>query len=446
MKSAYKYPTGIIELLLYRKPVMVLALCDFWGRIIIKSDLCCSRTGGKMDQAGLMAGTCNEDLLRMMVADESNRVLPTIESLFKDEYFISSIEPASFDGAGCDGECHPDIVIYLCKKDVTHVVPRIRRIRSEWPKTVVLLLLPGVVADHQSNDILKIPAHQIVFKPCTKKKIVDVVENYRSLMRSDENGNQDHGLLTCMMEFAGSLRPDLYVAYNRIMPMIMTICQKLGFDWRHVQKVFSILMLLLSNVDEKLVKALMQGEGRKAKILKEIYGHVEKMADLLSMNPATEDMAEDLKYVLKRYDGEGQPDDDVSGQNIPPTSRIIRILMDYHYLLQGGKSTGQALYILNKRTGWYDDVLFHVLVEVQGDEGQRCTREVYPLGLVSGMVVAEDIYGNIDGRRTKVLSRNEMLTDETIDYLQRHCEDILDITEPIKVVEELFSDKEAVHA
>lgn len=393
-----------------------------------------------------MPQSTQQELLRMLVIDESGKAVVTLEKLFQDSFVVSTLDCDRLVESINDGVCAPHIIIYVSLQVGTEVVPAIRHIRSKWPKTIVLLLLPSARDEKQVREASDIPAHKIIFRPCSKQKIVDSVENYLSLIEGEGCTAQENALLSCLMEFTGGKRPELYVAYNRVMPLIMTLCQSLGFDWRHAQKVFILYMVLLSNVDEGLVFALMDGGGRKQNAIKRLYEEVLKMVDLLSMSPATEELSKDLKYVLKRYDGDGFPEDDVKEFNIPAPARVIRLLLDYHYLLQAGKSTGQALYIISHRKGWYDDVLVQSLIEMLGDEAKSYTREVYPLGLVTGMVVAEDVYGYIDGKRRKILSENEILTDNAVDYLQRHSEDILDITEPVKIVEELFSEEGVNHA
>lgn len=387
----------------------------------------------------MMIDNNGQGLLQLTVVDESSRVLSTIESLFHNEFVVSAIDPGDLEVSFAKSKCGPHFIVYVSKGAMSVTAPRIESLRSHWPKTIVLLLMPTVQDAKQISDASSIPAHQILFKPCSKKKIVDCIENYRSLVSDDSSSSQDYSLLSCLMEFAGGKRPELYVAYNRVMPLIMTLCQNLGYDWRHVQRIFIIYMIMMSHLDESLSSAMTDGGGRKAAVVATLYEQVEKMVDLLKMTPTTESMANDLKYVLKRHNGEGVPKDDVSGLELPVASKIIRLLLDYHYLLQSGKSSGKALFVLNSRTGWYDEVLVHALADMLGSEGKQYAREVYPLGLVAGMEVAEDVYGVIDGKRRKILSRNEILTEDTVDYLQRHCEDILDITEPVKIVEELFS-------
>jgi len=377
----------------------------------------------------------------MAVFDETSKMSGAIKELFQEEFTVQILSPDKVARETKDATCAPQFVLYISVGDIDRAGNRIRQIREAWEKTIVVLMLPSTNDASQLKAATDLSAHHVLFRPCTRKKLLDVIHSYRTILKGkDEYAEaRSNALFAALMEFVGANRPDVYVAYNRVSPLILSLCNKVGFSWASVQQLFMVLMFMLTSMDDQLVHSLMDGDGRSKKNIRELYGQISRMVDLLSLNASTEQMARDLNYVLKRYDGAGMPEDAVEGQEIPAASRIIRLLLDYNYLLQGGKTSGQALFIISKRDGWYDDVLVNALIEVVGDEGRRYTRNVYPLGLTTGMIVAEDVYGQVDGKRRKIMSSNEILTDEMVDYLQRHSEDILDITEPIKVVEELFS-------
>lgn len=393
-----------------------------------------------MAQAVLRSMDENDELLRMSIADESGRSLGMFKELFRNDFIVSSLDMACLDTTSCEDMLAPHILLYVSHGKGGRAAKYVEQVRSVWPRTIVVLLLPVQQDEEWTRKSLHIPAHKVLFKPYSKKMISQIVSNYRTLLISYDNSDQTDILLSCFMEFVGGNQPELYVAFNRLTPLVFSLCQGLGYDWKPVQRVLSMYLLLLSSMDEKYVNALMRGEGRKARVITEAYEQISKMVDLLSMNPSTLGVGQGLKYVLKRFDGEGVPDDSVSGLEIPVASRIIRLLFDYNYLLQTGKNMWQVLFILNKRTSWYDSVMVHQLVDILGEEGKHYTREVYPLGLMPGMVVAQDVFGVIDGKRTKVIGRNEILTEDAVDYLQRHCDDILDITEPIMIVEDIMAE------
>ncbi len=377
-------------------------------------------------------------MLNMIIIDESEKATKKLERFFQEKFIVSFIKPDLLDETITNNASGPNIVLYVNMGAPALAAEKVRQIREAWPKTIVLMVIPTLSSEEQLGGVT-ILAHTTLFKPCSKSRIVNLVDNYCSLMDDSDIVAQENALLSALVEFAGELRPSLYVAYNRLMPLIMNVCNAAGVDWRQVQKAFMLYILLLSKLDSSILEAMAHGGGRRAKILHELAAPLKKMADILGMNPSTTALAFDLKYVLKRFDGQGLPKDDVKGADLPMASRIIRMLLDYHYLLQNGKSSGQAIYILHQRKGWYDIELFHALVHVLGEEASRGVREVYPLGLLAGMEIAEDVFGIVDGKRKKIIAQNEILTQKTVDYLQRYCENILDITEPIMIVEELFA-------
>lgn len=383
-------------------------------------------------------------MLKMVIIDESGKAASTLERLFTDEYTTSILPPEALSDQLEKDIVSPQLVLFVSKGDIPLTKQRIERIRTMWPKAAVLLLLPGVHDEKQLGPI-SIPAHKMLFKPCTKKRVAEVVTNYRSLMTDENTLNRSTALLSTLVEFTGERSPNLYIAYNRVRSQITTMCNALGGDRRQIQETFMLYIILLSHMDDDLLDAMTRDDDKDAEVLNKVHVHLQKMVYLLELSPAAQDLARDLKYVLKHYDGSGFPKDDVSGLELPISSRIINLLMDYHLLLQNGKSAGQALFALHQREGWYDNVLLQAFMDMQNDDDKKLIRDVYPLGLVAGMEIAHNVYGVINGKRRKVLARNEILSEETIDYLQRHSDDILDITEPIQVFDALFNPETDTH-
>jgi hypothetical protein len=196
-------------------------------------------------------------------------------------------------------------------------------------------------------------------------------------------------------------------------------------------------MLTIARLESEVLGPIMSGEDKRTSTFKKIFEHTMRMVELLDAEPDTRHMGRCLKYIQKRYDGSGYPKDTVAGDEIPAASRIIRLLLDYHYLVQAGKSIGETMFIMRQRSQLYDPDLIDALMDIVGDAGSSFSRSVYPLGLESGMEIAEDVYGVIDGNRRKFLARGEILTDKTVEYLQKHCDEILDITEPIMIKEKV---------
>ena len=68
-----------------------------------------------------------------------------------------------------------------------------------------------------------------------------------------------------------------------------------------------------------------------------------------------------MLYQEKRFDGEGFPADDVTGEGIPIGSRILKAVSDYHALRATGLSRQESLTAMQSRDGWYDPGAIRIL-------------------------------------------------------------------------------------
>jgi len=76
--------------------------------------------------------------------------------------------------------------------------------------------------------------------------------------------------------------------------------------------------------------------------------------DLLINIPRMESIAKIILYHHKCYSGSGFPNDNISGEDIPVESRIIKALMDFIELEKANSSRTVAYRMMLMRYGWYD--------------------------------------------------------------------------------------------
>jgi response regulator RpfG family c-di-GMP phosphodiesterase len=75
---------------------------------------------------------------------------------------------------------------------------------------------------------------------------------------------------------------------------------------------------------------------------------------LLSKIPRLESVAQIVQYQKKNFDGSGQPQNDISGKQIPLGARILHIASALHHHETAGSSRADALIILASQQGIYD--------------------------------------------------------------------------------------------
>ncbi|OIQ49852.1 hypothetical protein BerOc1_01779 [Pseudodesulfovibrio hydrargyri] len=373
-------------------------------------------------------------MLHMLVIDESKKFHTAVEAVFRDEFRVRSIPTGDLATLG-DIE-PPSIVIYVGVGPVEEVRKKVTLVRRTWPGALAILLLPAL-SDAARLRGVSIPAHTTIFGRCSRKRLTEIVDDYKEVLRYSIQADKEKAILHSLVEFTSNYIPCVYICHRQVLPLLMTMASNVGWGAERIRKLFTAYLLILSSLDRERLSSVMSGNDSSAETLRDIFEHVERAVILLEADDRTEGMAHSLRYVLKRYDGGGYPKDDVRGDDIPLPARMIRLVLDYHYLVQSGKSESEAVFILNQRGKRYDKRLYEELKSIVGNAGQAVQRAVYPLGLTPGMVVAEDVYGTVDGQRRKFLSGGEILTPKTIEFIQRHCDEFLDITEPIQIREDV---------
>lgn len=89
-------------------------------------------------------------------------------------------------------------------------------------------------------------------------------------------------------------------------------------------------------------------------------------ARLLVNIPRLEPVARMVRYQHKFFDGTGQPNDEVAGQDIPLGARILKVLTDLADLQANGKPKYAALQIMQQRSGCYDPVVLQAAADSLG--------------------------------------------------------------------------------
>lgn len=371
-------------------------------------------------------------MLQMLVIDETKKFHNAIETLFREEFSVQSIPVEDLEEMGCGGK--PNIVIYVGNGPAPEIRKNMALIRHTWPGALTILLLPSLENEARLRGV-SIPAHTTIFSPCSKKRLKQVVDDFKEVLGHSVRVGKGKAILHSLVEFTSNYIPCVYICHQRVQPLLMALATNVGCDAERIQEFFNAYLLILSSLDGEKLSSVMSGCDTSAETQKAIFEHVERAVLLLEGDERTSDLAHCLHYIQKRYDGSGYPKDNVRGDQIPLTARMIRLVLDYHYLVQNGKSIGETIFILNQRAKLYDKRLLEEFKAIVGDTGEIVQRAIYPLGLAPGMVVAEDVYGEVDGRRRKLLSSGEILTPKTVAFIQKHCDEFLDITEPIQIRE-----------
>ena len=126
--------------------------------------------------------------------------------------------------------------------------------------------------------------------------------------------------------------------------------------------------LILSDMD-KLKEAAMTGSGAEpTKAETTMFG-----ASILKHIPRMNPVGEALHFKEKNFDGSGLPANLISGDTIPPQSRLLRLLLEFEAQLDMGLSEAEAYENICNDSKKFDPTLIKVLsnlLNIESDAGK----------------------------------------------------------------------------
>jgi len=118
-------------------------------------------------------------------------------------------------------------------------------------------------------------------------------------------------------------------------------------------------------------------------------------ADLIRHIPRLEKVAEALQYMNKNYNGSGYPADDLRGELIPLSGRILRAVWDFELQRTWGGTDASVLAEMEGRRTWYDLTVLQAMSRCLGRSGEAQPtsepREVGSLDLKVGQLLRADV-------------------------------------------------------
>ena len=118
-------------------------------------------------------------------------------------------------------------------------------------------------------------------------------------------------------------------------------------------------------------------------------------AELICHIPRLEQVAEALQYMNKNYNGTGFPADDLRGEQIPLSGRILRAVWDFELQRTWGGTDSSVLAEMGVRRTWYDQEVLQAMGRCLGRSGESVSssepREVGSLELRVGQILRADV-------------------------------------------------------
>lgn len=163
-------------------------------------------------------------------------------------------------------------------------------------------------------------------------------------------------------------------------------------------------------------------------------------ANLIDGITGFEEVAGIIRLSKKNFDGSGVPDDvQVSGQDIPVGSRLLKILIDKDMLTTAHLKGVDVLKSIRMQPDSYDKNLIDLLIEKQMPQKELTTRiiNIFTFDLKPGMKVLNDIQTKSG---IKLFNQNTVLTETSLTAINSWGK-LEGIVEPITVEVKVDPDK-----
>lgn len=241
------------------------------------------------------------------------------------------------------------------------------QVRTTFPDTVRMMLTGQADLQSASEAVNEGNIFRFLFKPCPQevlsKALEDGIRQYR-LVKSEREllENTLSGTVQLLVEVLALVNPAAFGRASRLQQTIRLLLPHLGRENAWKLDVSAMLSQIgLVSLPAETVERACAGEVPSAEEASMLENHPLCGRDLLVKIPRLEEVAQNVAYQAKRFDGSGPPYEGMRGRQIPLGGRVLKIVLDYDMLIQAGAGPEAAFSELNARKGWYDPEILSTL-------------------------------------------------------------------------------------
>jgi len=376
---------------------------------------------------------------KILFIDDDDAILETFERVLGFDYDVatSNRPQEAFQMIRSAGPFAVVVTdLRMPRMDGVEVLSRVKELT---PNTVRLMLTGHADLDAAIAAVNDGHVYRFLTKPCPppllKTALDAALEQYR-LVTAEKELLRDtlRGAIKILTDTLAILKPDVYGRTSRLLPYIRQLSNELGDPqpWRTETAAMLACLGYIIFPDDMLAR-LDRGQIINRSDRKIYEQHVDVAERLISNLPRMDEVSAIIRYQDKDFDGGGFPGDLVEGRGIPLGSRILRIAKDLDKLTSRGVAGDKALQALRRRAGAYDPAALEALSRIFGSEPAHTVQALPARQLGPGMILAQDVFTQREGKDVKVAGKGQELSETTIAYLRRYAT-LGRIEQPIQVI------------
>jgi response regulator RpfG family c-di-GMP phosphodiesterase len=262
--------------------------------------------------------------------------------------------------------------VFICDYQMPGLngIDTLEALRARAPSVPRILLTGHANAHNLREGVNRAEIFRIIEKPCSLAMLENAI--YDATIEEARLKEKHRAIEKTVLGTILMLR-DVLVAFgikpgenrSRILALAHQIIGKTNFCAIWVIDA----ALILSDMD-KLKETAMTGSGAEPiKAETTMFG-----PSILKHIPRMKPVAEALHFKEKNFDGSGFPANLISGDTIPPQSRLLRLLLEFEAQLDTGLNDAEAYKNICNDTKKFDPTLIKVLsdlLNIESDAGKE---------------------------------------------------------------------------
>ena len=269
--------------------------------------------------------------------------------------------------------------------------------REIAPDTVRMMLTGNADLDASINAVNEGHIFRFLTKPCPSemlKKALDAgVEQYRLVTAEKELlGKTLSGSVKLLTDILSLTSPAAFGKAIRARKIMGDIAGELKIEGEWEFELSGTLSQTgCVTFPTDVVEKIYRGDPLNIVEKQMFESHPQRGHDLIENIPRLENIAKNILYQEKQFNGMGIPEDDVAGRDIPLGARALHLALSYDTLIWGGRSGRDAVTILRDRGDRYDPSLIGVLERIVNAQPKSIIKTLKISELISDMVLADDV-------------------------------------------------------
>lgn len=342
---------------------------------------------------------------KILLVDDDQNILSGYRRSLRNEFRVETAEGGQAGLEALRGNGPFAVVVSDLRMPGMDGNQFLREVRSTFPDTVRMMLTGQADLQSASEAVNEGNIFRFLFKPCPQevlsKALGDGIRQYR-LVKAERDllENTLSGTVQLLVDVLALVNPAAFGRASRLQQIVRLLLPHFGRENAWKLDVSAMLSQIgLVSLPAETVDRICAGEAPSPEEASMLENHPICGRDLLAKIPRLEEVAHNIAYQAKRFDGSGPPYEGVRGRQIPLGGRVLKIALDYDTLMQSGSTPEAVFSELNNRKGWYDPEILSAL-----EQAVLNVRSGYTFHLVSssqlstGMLLPDGvktIHGNL---------------------------------------------------